>query len=570
MQRKQYWKNVFLCWESIFLFLFMVGIFGPAEVFFGNYNELGFVYGEFGWTFLLGGLAVSVVLAVLTALLPQLVRKIVLALLWGVSIACYVQVMFLNKGIDQIGVTAEGYIPETGRIIKNGIFWAAVVLAAFLIVFLCRKKWKTIVQMTTTVLLLVQTVAFVSLFITSDTKALHYPEGELCLNMEQQFTVSSNENIIVLLFDNLPNQWFDEARAVYPDITDALSDFTYYNNADCNYYGTYPSFIHLLTGNPLDLEQPVDDYFKESWNNDKTNAYFDILKNHNYKMNVYTYLSEVITGGNSLEIAQGKVNNITEKDNVREIDRPRLYKTMLQMSLYRCVPEYFKPKFDVKNEQYTGIVSYPNNVMQYSNPNFYNTLTANGLTIDDTANYFVVNHLNGGHEFINDANCQYAKDPDRDDTIKGMFVLAGEYIEQIKASGSYDNSTIIIMTDHGTGRNAQPIFFIKEPHETHETMQENNAPITYEEFVPTIVELLGEDYTQFGQSIHEFKPDEVRHRVFYDRTHSSDYPEVERYDGMQGGANIYYKFEYDGNLGAIQYQYDNELHEIIPMVDSYY
>lgn len=234
------------------------------------------------------------------------------------------------------------------------------------------------------------------------------------------------------------------------------------------------------------------------------------------------------------------------------------------------MPEYFKPKFDVQNEQYASIVSYPNNTMQYSNPNFYNTMMEKGLTIDDSSNYFVVNHLNGGHEFINDANCQYAQDPDRDDTIKGIFLLAAEYINQIKESGSYDDSTIIIMTDHGTGRNAQPIFFMKEPHETHDVMQENNAPITYEELMPTIVELLGEDYSVFGQSFHEFKQDEVRHRVFYDRTYDTDYPDVERYDGMQGGANIYYKYEYDGNLGAIQYQYDNELHEIFPMVDSYY
>ena len=78
------------------------------------------------------------------------------------------------------------------------------------------------------------------------------------------------------------------------------------------------------------------------------------------------------------------------------------------------------------------------------------------------------------------------------------------------------------------------------------------------------------DYSVFGQSFHEFKQDEVRHRVFYDRTYDTEYPDVKRYDGMQGGANIYYKYEYDGNLGAIQYQYDNELHEIFPMVDSYY
>lgn len=570
MQKKEYLKKFFLCWESVFLFIFMIGIFGPSEVFFGNYTELGVVYGEFGWLFLGVGFTISIIIAFVLAFFPEMIRKIILAVVWGLSIAGYIQVMFLNKGIDQIGVTAEGYIPDADRVIKNAVFWGAVIAITFVFTFVCKKKWSKVIQLTTTVLLLVQLVAYGSLFLTTDDGAFHYAENELCLDMEQQFTISSNENIIVLLFDNLPNEWFEEARATYPDITKGLEDFTYYNNADCNYYGTYPSFIHILTGNPLDLSLSVNDYFKQSWDNARTNAYFDILHSHNYKMNVFSYLSEVMTGGNSLEIAEGKVDNIIEKDDAREIDKPLLYKTMLKMSLYRYMPEYFKPKFDVQNEQYASIVSYPNNTMQYSNPNFYNTMMEKGLTIDDSSNYFVVNHLNGGHEFINDANCQYAQDPDRDDTIKGIFLLAEEYINQIKESGSYDDSTIIIMTDHGTGRNAQPVFFMKEPHETHDVMQENNAPITYEELVPTIVELLGEDYSVFGKSFHEFKQDEVRHRVFYDRTYDTEYPDVKRYDGMQGGANIYYKYEYDGNLGAIQYQYDNELHEIFPMVDSYY
>ncbi len=570
MKKKEYLKKFFLCWESVFLFIFMIGIFGPSEVFFGNYTELGVVYGEFGWLFFVVGFTISIIIAFVLVFFPEIIRKIILAVVWGLSIAGYIQVMFLNKGIDQIGVTAEGYIPDADRVIKNTVFWGAAIAITFVITFVCKKKWSKVIQLTTTVLLLVQLVAYGSLFLTTDDGAFHYAENELCLNMEQQFTISSNENIIVLLFDNLPNEWFEEARATYPDITKGLEDFTYYNNADCNYYGTYPSFIHILTGNPLDLSLSVNDYFKQSWDNARTNAYFDILHSHNYKMNVFSYLSEVMTGGNSLEIAEGKVDNIIEKDDAREIDKPLLYKTMLKMSLYRYMPEYFKPKFDVQNEQYASIVSYPNNTMQYSNPNFYNTMMEKGLTIDDSSNYFVVNHLNGGHEFINDANCQYAQDPDRDDTIKGIFLLAEEYINQIKESGSYDDSTIIIMTDHGTGRNAQPVFFMKEPHETHDVMQENNAPITYEELVPTIVELLGEDHSAFGKSFHEFKQDEVRHRVFYDRTYDTEYPDVKRYDGMQGGANIYYKYEYDGNLGAIQYQYDNELHEIFPMVDSYY
>ena len=41
MKKKEYLKKFFLCWESVFLFIFMIGIFGPSEVFFGNYTELG-------------------------------------------------------------------------------------------------------------------------------------------------------------------------------------------------------------------------------------------------------------------------------------------------------------------------------------------------------------------------------------------------------------------------------------------------------------------------------------------------------------------------------------------------
>ena len=46
MKKKEYLKKFFLCWESVFLFIFMIGIFGPSEVFFGNYTELGVVYGN--------------------------------------------------------------------------------------------------------------------------------------------------------------------------------------------------------------------------------------------------------------------------------------------------------------------------------------------------------------------------------------------------------------------------------------------------------------------------------------------------------------------------------------------
>lgn len=64
----------------------------------------------------------SIIIAFVLVFFPEIIRKIILAVVWGLSIAGYIQVMFLNKGIDQIGVTAEGYIPDADRVIKNAVF----------------------------------------------------------------------------------------------------------------------------------------------------------------------------------------------------------------------------------------------------------------------------------------------------------------------------------------------------------------------------------------------------------------------------------------------------------------
>ena len=43
----------------VFLNVFMTIIFGPAEIFMGNYKDFGVIYSEFGWTFLIGGIILA-------------------------------------------------------------------------------------------------------------------------------------------------------------------------------------------------------------------------------------------------------------------------------------------------------------------------------------------------------------------------------------------------------------------------------------------------------------------------------------------------------------------------------
>ena len=126
-------KNYFFTLLIVFLPLFMFGVFGPSEIFFGNYAEFGFIYGEFGWKFL----GISVVLALFIALILQIVpkfpRTLILSVLWGFTITGYIQTMFLNKNLDQIGVSAEGYTANATRVILNALFWLFILAASVLI-----------------------------------------------------------------------------------------------------------------------------------------------------------------------------------------------------------------------------------------------------------------------------------------------------------------------------------------------------------------------------------------------------------------------------------------------------
>lgn len=151
------------------------------------------------------------------------------------------------------------------------------------------------------------------------------------------------------------------------------------------------------------------------------------------------------------------------------------------------------------------------------------------------------------------------------------MVMLEEYLLQLQELGVYDNSTIIIMSDHGTGYNAQPIFFIKRQNEHHDTLQQTNAPITYKEFVPTIVQLLGEDYTEYGESIYDFSENQWRERVYLERYYDANYKTVMRYDGTNNAyTNVWRKFTYSGDRWYLISNYELFQYETLPMVDSYY
>lgn len=572
LKKNFHFLNIILTFAAVYLPIFSFGIFAPTEIFFANHLSFGVVFNEFGWKFLGYGTLAALILTAVLLFLPGLIQKLILSAIWLFSVAGYIQTMFLNKNLDLIGATTEGYIPAAETVLKDSLIWLTVFAVGILLLIISKTNWKKLICLTSFILIATQTVAYVSLYLSADKKAFEYTESELVLSGEGQYTVSSKENVIVFILDTISNYLYEDTAAAYPEMASVLSDFTYYNNTDCNYFGTFPSVTHIITGHDFDPTIPINDWLSDAWNNEGTSRFYDELHKAGYLANIYAIEPILFTGSHPLSLLENRIDNLTVLSQQRKINHSLLYETLLTMSCYRFMPDYFKPYFDVPNTQYAAIVSYPDNTIHYTNPDFYNDLQKKGLTTDSENKRLIFYHLNGIHELINDENCQYVDDSESyNTTIKGIWVMLDAYLAQLKENGCYDNSTIIITSDHGSEYYGQSIFFIKEPNEKHDAMKVTNAPITLDELLPTISKLTIGEYAYLGQSIYDFSENEQRTRTLYIRSFDEAFPSVNRFDGTKNiGSNVYHLYTYTGDYSDYVYQYENHLFETVPAADAYY
>ena len=564
-------KNFGIGFLICFLFTFMLLIFGPAEIYFVNVAEFKFVYGEFVW--ILSAIAVigSAIAGLVTVFLPAAVRKIILSVIFGLSVAGYVQIMFINEGLDLLGMNPEGYQIEKGTAVVNGIIWLMIIALAIILSIWKEKVWQSVVCFGAFFLIGIQSVAWVSLMLSAEDIAYKYEEGEWYLSGENQFVVSANENIIILVLDYFSNQYIEPTLEKYPDLLDGLNDFTYYNNTDCTYFGTYPSLAHILSGLEPDPTISINDWCANIWQDEKTQGFYQALREKNYVSNIYTPDKNMLCGMNSVETLQGTFSNITNEGKDFDVNYGLLTKTMIKMSGYRMFPYALKPYLYTDVSEYSEIIVPKSNGVSHENHRYYNHLLEDRLKTDDTSNYYIFQHLSGTHVYDTTEDGQYADKTSMEETAKGCMVIVGEYLNQLKELGVYDEATIIITSDHGGPRDSQVIFFMKNPHETHDEMPVSNAPIGLTEFQATIAQAAGIDYTPYGLAVSDISPTQPRERTVWVRLYVDSLPSVPKFSGEGSGvSNAYCGFTYTGDINDLLEKYDAGPDIVIPETDCFF
>ena len=324
----------------------------------------------------------------------------------------------------------------------------------------------------------------------------------------EQFCAGEDGNIIVIILDTYSNAHLNALLKKNPDAQKGLEDFTYYNNYDCCFVVTYPSVVMMLTGYEYDNTVTIGQWFSNAWKSKRAKSFFKTMKKKGYESYLYSV---------------GSVNLGLKSDALG------LFKNL------------------VRNSEYSGEV-----IKQKVSQNFYTAVQENGVTTRP-GKRFIIQHLYGLHTPYNvDENGNPKTESTQAEAASGWLTIAKAYLEALKKAGVYDNSTIIIMADHGPKviEKFQPIFLIKLAGETHKKMQKTNAPVSHREFQSTILHCAGVSKKELpSKTIFDYEEDEERERTVYINKKVAKYGLKPRYNGTGWGVhNVWAGYTYTGDI----------------------
>lgn len=483
--------SVFALYACIFY------IVGPTELFAYNSGDFVYSYSDF-ILLLLAGTTVLIALAniIIVEFSSDLIFIISVLVLFTYTISSYVQMMFLNGRLQSIDGSIQEWSIGTKLInICIHILIVAVLLLLFKKIDI--KKYLYYISNIAIGLILVQLVALISIYISTDV--IGYKSRQL---IEDNILELSDEgNVVIFILDAYDTQMIDKVLAKNPDYLSPLHDFTYFNNMTSEYGATDGSLPYLLTGvdiNEVDANGQKLDFY------DDTHFLKDIIS-RGYGIKILTELKYVE------EFDDGLIDNFVTTGFCK-LDMDKTLSAFDICMKYKCAPYLFKDFFRYASYDLTNIIAQSNIYIMGTDDKFDDMIMNQGIISGAGNKAFRLYHLYGAHApYYLDENADI--DYNNNNPIaqwKGSLKIVYDYIDQLKNEGLYDDTTLIVMADHGLNnsqRNAldragmeynanrsNPIFFIKRVDERHDELQINSKATSHRQFFDTVMKCIDENW----------------------------------------------------------------------------
>lgn len=532
---------------SVFL-SFTVLVVAPLELVASNGSSL--IYGidsVAGPVFVAGG-AVAVCLALVLSILRGRAFDVALALAAACGVGAYVQAMLLNASLppaDGVAVMWTNYVADAFA--SAGVWLALAVV--FVVLMVCRvQAGRLLVVGASLALVVVQTAAVVSLWVEMpDEQGVASVSSEPnVVTKEGLFELSPKKNVVMFVLDTVDTNELNRLFAQDPSMLSEMTGFTYFRDSIGPMIPTRYAVPQLLTGKTPTFGQSFAEYRATMY---QESTLLDDMEALGYSIGVYS--DSILQGTDYIAHQTENIHPLGETEsNFNDVGAVA---TLWKCSLYRDAPWMVKPFFQFSTDEVNqsmvtegpadelGSTPYVMDDVQY-----YQDLTNIRLSSSDEgdAGAFRLIHLLGAHQpYVMDENAAYPRDGHEvtcDQQTYGTFKIVSEYIRQMKELGVYDQSEIIITSDHGywywtmdyIDHPTSAIMLVKPPttpEESAQPVKDSYAPVSHVDLPATMIQAMGGDSSKYGQTVFEIDPAAPRTRYHYMLTHDGDDHTIKEY-----------------------------------------
>lgn len=497
--------------------------FAPLDIFLGNISEFNFSFKNTAIVLFSVCVIIIGVISFLECFIKGIIYKLLYILTFSLGFCCYIQAAFLNSEMSSL--TGEKKLFPINVVIINIILWLLIISSICSAFLVFERKTKNnaptkIIKFISLVLVVMQTVAFISTVVTKNISMTNKDGGYLTTS--GKFELSDNNNVIVFILDTCDGRYINSILKDDPNSFDFLSGFTCFLNTTSTHSRTYPSIPYLLTDEICYFDKPYNEYIDDAF---EKSSFLPDIYNNGCDIRIFT--ENQFIGSSAKPIISNYSS--TELNSFSSISIVGLVKQMLKLSLYREMPYIAKTRFFYEVNEVNKISSKLNdkNVSE-DDSDFFISLMKDGISIKKYDNAFRFYHLNGAHsgeKIDRYANCVGNENTTDIEAVRGDFYIVKNYIEKMQTLGIYDKSTIILTADHGGPGGDDslnilytscPLIMVKPAEKgLNDEFTISDAPVGHIDLFQTIADAYSIDEGKYGRNIFSVNSNENRERFFY-------------------------------------------------------
>lgn len=474
-------------------FAFLIGIFGPIEFYFSNiYNVWYDLYNIFPITLLMfAGCFIALSLLGVLVGTDDKKRRLYAYIVSILTICLYIQGTFVKIPYGEMNGETIEWDKYAADNLKSSLL--GIALIAIAVIIYKKKQNEKMFSILKTAMICLVLIQLISMVVVGASGEGFKAKKSMRPVDENAFLYSEDENLIILVLDTFDARVFEDYALDnnQQKIANQYEDFTYFRDTMGMFTLTNYAFPHIVSGEKYLGDMYYGEYIEQAY---AESPLIDQLKRAGWNIRIHTDQSLPQKSKEYFENAQEITYKIDGKGGMTKgIYKLVLFKyfpTALKKYVYYPY-EYLEDYKQVKTIDGIDADKCSYTEDSWDNKDFYDSIDKIEAGADKKN--CQIYHIKGLHALRNlDKDMNYIHNSDEMYSLKQeaevVSDIVASYLEKMKQAGAYDNSTIVIMADHGSveyitedDNFAQcPLLMIKGKGEKHE-FKVSKAPVSYDD-----------------------------------------------------------------------------------------